>query len=587
MLLLGAALAPTCLTGGLIYKYAVDVPYADEWQIGRFFERLIYGTLTFRHLFAQANEYRQFFPNLLFLGLGHLTKWDMRYEMLCSFLLACLISFNIYRLGRLTLARFSQTQRRWLYVGANLLIFSPAQYDNWLQGQQVVFFVPVACLTTCLLIACSARLRPGAKFSLCALLATISTFSAANGLLCWLLPLPILAWPVNRAELRRKRWWLLAWALGLALNVALYFYDYHKPPASPAPSAALTHPVRAGIYFLSVLGLPLGFSRLLIAVSVGALAFALYAWAARQFGRTWRAAVDARALLVWLLLGAYSILTAALIAFGRVGFGLDQSLSSRYTTYTLYLPVALVYLLPLTLGRAAAAHERAPVDQLTTRARLVPLLVAALLVLHVPIYLLGVRQMSEQRVTMLQLKACLQLVNVVWDDCSPRVYGDADILRRIANLLERQGYIRPGLAHSDRLQDFAATDAQAPDNYGAFLSLTQTSADQYVATGRAVLPHRGEPADAVLLAYDGEDGAAHVFAIADMALERDFVSALLRRGVQGDARWHKFFSGRSLPPHARRLSAWAFDVDTGRAYRLAGTQTIAPPTASASSQTPH
>ena len=91
------AIIPAVLLLTLILKCAVDMPYWDEWVYVTFFEKFSQGTLTLSDLFAQQNEYRQFFPNLIFVGLGWLTKWDKRYEVLVSFGLACLVSFNIYR----------------------------------------------------------------------------------------------------------------------------------------------------------------------------------------------------------------------------------------------------------------------------------------------------------------------------------------------------------------------------------------------------------------------------------------------------------------------------------------------------------
>ena len=63
----------------LILKYGVDIPYWDEWQYVSFFEKFSQGTLTLSDLFAQQNEYRQFFPNLIFVGLGWLTQWNKTY----------------------------------------------------------------------------------------------------------------------------------------------------------------------------------------------------------------------------------------------------------------------------------------------------------------------------------------------------------------------------------------------------------------------------------------------------------------------------------------------------------------------------
>lgn len=144
------AVLPAMYVGLSILRYGVDGPLWDEWLIGGYLDKFAQGTLSFADLFQQQNEYRQFFPNLIFVALGWLTSWDVRSWMVMSFLLAGLISFNIYRLGRWSLVE-TPWRVGWTYLIANLIIFSPAQYENWLQGQQLVYFLPIACFTTSLL----------------------------------------------------------------------------------------------------------------------------------------------------------------------------------------------------------------------------------------------------------------------------------------------------------------------------------------------------------------------------------------------------------------------------------------------------
>src|SRR5688500_14091277 len=86
----GGAVIPAAFIGILILKYSVDMPQWDEWVVAVFLSKLNQGTLTFSDLFTQQNEYRQFFPNLIFVVLGRVTWMDVRYQMGISFLLASL-----------------------------------------------------------------------------------------------------------------------------------------------------------------------------------------------------------------------------------------------------------------------------------------------------------------------------------------------------------------------------------------------------------------------------------------------------------------------------------------------------------------
>src|ERR1051326_6119965 len=80
--------APAFLLAILIPQYWVDVPQYDEWDSVTLFEHLAKGSLTVGLLFKQVNEYRQFFPNVIFVALGKLTHWDLRYEMILIFVAA-------------------------------------------------------------------------------------------------------------------------------------------------------------------------------------------------------------------------------------------------------------------------------------------------------------------------------------------------------------------------------------------------------------------------------------------------------------------------------------------------------------------
>ena len=167
------------------------MPIQDQWQISTIFEKFNQRTLSFNDLIAQHNESRKFFPRLIFLTLAFITKWNIRYEMLVTFLLACIVSINIYLLNRLTIGG-SRIKGLTIALISNIFIFSAVQYENWLWGIQIVVFTPIVCITICILIAYS-RLNNIAQILICMVLSTISTFSYANGLLAWVIVLPVLA----------------------------------------------------------------------------------------------------------------------------------------------------------------------------------------------------------------------------------------------------------------------------------------------------------------------------------------------------------------------------------------------------------
>jgi len=341
-------LTPGIFLAVLIPRYWVNLPQYDEWDSVTFFEHLSHGTLTAGLLFKQANEYRQFFPNVIVVALGWVTHWDVRYDMVVIFIAACLIAMNIRRLAAGTIEadpiKFSI-----VVLFGNLIIFSPTQYENWLQAQQLVYYLPILCVTAGILIARS-QLATFTKFIICGALSTISMFSSANGVVCWVTVLPVLLcfeWPRN-AHL--VRWLTGGWLAALALNLALYLYHYQKPWWSPSPLSGFYHPVQAAIYFLGFVGAPFGLERARLSIIAGTILFASFVcvWIYFLRHRSDRA-LKARAI-GWLMIGSYSVLTAAMTTIGRVGMGAGQSQSPRYIGFSAYLVVSLIFLVNIIAG---------------------------------------------------------------------------------------------------------------------------------------------------------------------------------------------------------------------------------------------
>ena len=207
-----------------INKYGVNVPYNDQWEYVGFFDHLSQGMLTFEELFRQHNEYRQFFPNVIYVALGSFTHWNVRYEMLVIFLLACLVAFNIYCLAGFT--HVGKPWQKWLmFFLANLFIFSPMQWENWLFGVQIEYFLPIACVSTGLVLAFT-RMNGLLKMILCMVLALISTFSSINGFLIWILLFPVLVFSGTKNEYFKKGTVIAIWIVATLEALAIYFSGF-------------------------------------------------------------------------------------------------------------------------------------------------------------------------------------------------------------------------------------------------------------------------------------------------------------------------------------------------------------------------
>jgi hypothetical protein len=568
----GLVILPVGFTALFIATYSVDVPYYDQWKTAELFVKLADGSLSFTHLFDQHNEFRQLFPHLLFLALGTITRWNVRYEMLVSLLLACLVSFNIYRISRVTI---TGTQKcLWLLAAANLLIFSPVQYENWLFGIQVIYLVPIACLTTCLSVAYSG-LSFNAKLTIGVLLSIISTFSSANGILCWVLVLPVL---LAVCDWRRPfvPFLIASWTALCLLSLSIYLYGYRTPEWHPSLTEAVDHPARALAYLATFLGAPLapgaGVRRLAVAIPIGAIAAILFlgacAYLSAGFGDRWLR----KRMIAFIAVGAYSLGTGLMVMPARLGLGISQGLSSRYSTFSIYLLVSLIYLAAIMLEHAKAN------GYLPSRARMVRLAstgVGVLLLFHALTAASGVLQARVYRSKTLYFKACLLFVNVLQSPAPAiLIQSSHRDLTALANALNRLGYLRPSLIDGKNVEEIAKS-SQETWSAGAFENLMKTPEGRFIAQGWAVLRAGREPAHAVLLTYRDATQVPRVFAIAQMEVIPGGLMGVLREPVEKRNRWQHTFAQADMPTkNPTQIDAWAFDTESGKAFKLTGSHVV-------------
>jgi hypothetical protein len=555
-----------------IATYGVDIPYHDQWETARLFVHLAEGSLSFTHLFAQQNEFRQFFPHLLVLALGTITRWNVRYEMLVSFLLACLVSFNIYQISRVTITGVEK--RLWLLVGTNLLIFSPVQYETWLLGIQLVYFAPIACLTTCLSVAYSG-LGPSVKLAIGALLSIVSTFSSANGVLCWALVLPVL---LVVCDWRRSivPFLIAGWIFLCLLSVSFYLYGYQTPEWHPSPTETLHHPARALAYIAAFLGAPLapgtGIPRLAAAILIGTFAAFLFAAACVYLWVGFGDRPLRRRMIAFLMIGSYSLGTGLMVMSARLGFGIPQALSSRYSTFSLYLLVSLIYLAPIVLEHARANGY---LPSRVRMARLASALAASLLLFHTLAATHGLLRARAFRGHVRYLKACLLFVNVLRCSAPALILRQGD-LTALANALNRLGYLRPSLIDGKSMEEIAVTSRDTR-LAGVFEDLARTPDGRLIASGWATLPEGREPAHAVILTYRDDTGTSRVFAIVPMVGVPNGLLPALRQPVYDRSRWQHTFAHMDIPTgDSTHIDAWAFDTESGKAFKLTGSHVVRP-----------
>ncbi|MGD1715431.1 hypothetical protein [Dapis sp. BLCC M172] len=567
---------PAIVLGFLILKYSVNVPIQDQWQISAIFEKFNQGTLSFNDLITQHNESRKFFPRLIFLTLAFLTKWNIRYEMLVTFLLACIVSINIYILNRLTIGG-SQIKGLTIALVSNIFIFSAVQYENWLWGIQIVVFTPIVCITTCILIAYS-RLNNLAKILICMVLSIISTFSYANGLLAWVIVLPALALIQLKywSDIRKNIILYLLWIIGFLANITFYFHDYQKPLSHPSPLEALQYPYQTFQYFLAFLGSSLGVGSsiqpLNNSIVIGAVIITLFIGFCSYVIRHIKDYELRHKTIGWIMLGFYAVISALVTSAGRVTLGIDQALSSRYTTFSTYIIISIIHLM-IVVGEDAIKKEYFLINR-NLFSKIICWFLGIITVLQIHNFTYSVDKMKSWKQDFLKYKGCLLLIDFTHDNCQnlidPYYF---EYIKERANYLTEIGFLEPGLIATNRIPDLVDM-SNSREVEGNFEKLEFIGGNNLLATGWAIFTDTNLPVDAIVLSYDNWQGEPIVSAVADMTMPRPYLVKEFKSQKYFKSGWQKVLSTHMFPQGNIQVKAWALDTNTTKFYQIPGTYLV-------------
>ena len=213
-LAVSAAIVLLVIAGYFRYvaRYATNGVFWDEWNWVELMRRSSGGSLTLGDLWAQHNENRMLFPNLIALILGNITGVsDIAFMYLGAILLVAGVLLLIVG------CRGDLLKYPLAYVPAIFLFFSLAQYENTLWAFQFAWFLIVACICGVLVLLTPPRLRLWRLFVSIAL-GIVASYSSLAGLTIWPAGLVALLRPAIPTRLR------IAWFAAGGLVTAFYLY---------------------------------------------------------------------------------------------------------------------------------------------------------------------------------------------------------------------------------------------------------------------------------------------------------------------------------------------------------------------------
>jgi hypothetical protein len=348
LILLGGVLtipAAACLT---IASYT-GVPFWDEWETD-------YSLLTAPHplplgwLFEQHSEHRILYFKLLQLADFHFFHGRQVLLFVSMFVsqLGFLVTMAwlLWRVGELRGARWRTAAGL-----AAFCLFCPSQWENFSWAFQVSFFASglfalLAFLSVVLYQRSGGTRRSDWSYVILGLtVVSIATYSNANGMLIWPLLFGMAA--MLRVPLKLMGVYAL---FGIGIS-ASYFFHYNSPPYHAQPLESLRHISTVVEYIARYFGSSFPWSTHDYEVTIGweavLVAMALIAWTIAR-GHLRR---PFPLILIGLML--FCLMTAFLTALGRINFGTDQALSSRYQTCALLFWFCLSCLLLVLVSAEA------------------------------------------------------------------------------------------------------------------------------------------------------------------------------------------------------------------------------------------
>lgn len=416
-------LSPFFLLFGLVAYFAVNVPFWDQWELVPIIQKFHEGTLGFSDFFAQHNEHRLLFPRLVMFALAWATHWNTYYEVTFSLVLAVISFVFLYKILARTFT--NNMLRLGATMAVSLVLFSPMQWENWLWGWQIQWYLNITGLIIAVWALTTWQHKSVLRRVLVAAAAAIvSTYSLASGMFVWLVCLPIFLF---NKEVRRL-WWL--WAVLACASVGVHYIGYVDPAYHPSKKLFLHQPAAFAHYLLVYIARPVVVDFLLsvriAAVYLGAIVISvlyLLRFHSKQLTTT---------LLPWLCLGLYAALAAGSTAVSRLGLGVEQAYSSRYTTLSQFLLIAFFVML-FKIIELSLTDKR----KLATYVRYGSVVVLVLLVQATLLnYAKGVYQMQQQHRHLLRVSACAHTATSPKDDCLLYLYPNQPVV------WERLEYLR-------------------------------------------------------------------------------------------------------------------------------------------------
>jgi len=314
-------LIPFFINGLFVFRYSVNIPYYDDYDVILNFMNTFVQTETPMEkaslLFLQHNEHRIVFDRIITICYYYLfgevdfksliVFGNLGWALTVSMLMVCLKK-NLNSLYYLIpIPYFLLSFSHW----ENMFFAMAAIQNYWF-----IFF------TIAFLISLSKD-----KVILSCVFFLMALFTSGGGVVLY--PLG------NLFLILRKKWkFFLFFFTVSTCCIIFYFHGYYKPPYHPGILEVALNPFRAMTYFLIFLGNVVPLQTKYSALPIGFLLCSLAAYLV----------LKRHDHLFWKLIICFVIMIASLTTITRSGFGVEQAAASRYSLFPLLVLISIYVL---------------------------------------------------------------------------------------------------------------------------------------------------------------------------------------------------------------------------------------------------
>lgn len=425
-------LAPCVIMLSMLLLKGVNTLWWDHMPFAELMFKLRHGKLGLYDLWRQHNEHRILTAYISQLLVGLFTGFNFKILILLSWVTALGSLLILGVLQSITIR--SKEIRLVLFIFTSWLIFSAAQWINWVWAFQLVFFQGVLFALLTFYILTKSEGKIGVKPLLISILTAVAaTYCIGNGIIVWVVGLAIV-W--IRKENRKV---LIAWVASGSLILTTYFYNFERSSESLPLIEVVKEPIAVIKYVLTYLGknlttTPQSAQNAGIVLVIIFVLSILLIYKKKKISR----------ILPWIAIATYVLGTATLAAVSRLNFGVYHAfVSNSYPTISLLFIVALISLVAYLLEIYIYTFRKKHLIKLVGCVLLIGLLLGVAASGYVTNYKAGISSINDLSNHQKKVLSCIYSVRSENDPCLDIVYpirADAWRYREYLRRLDWDGF---------------------------------------------------------------------------------------------------------------------------------------------------